>query len=783
MSVDNYAESDQRSAKSVGASRRHCGVPGGRSTDVLRIRYDWPLQGPQRLRLLRFWSQQPQDCFPDGLRWKPRWAPRWRVMRNRDADPGQNAGSAVRVPAGLDAGPALLLCKARCEGRGLGGFVLGAGGGARSGAAYFREAEAAKLREVAVELQGAWLCLLPAPAGADTTKEPPSNTAAGATRRIVLLASHDEFDETCYTDPSVDVSTAGNGRKRATQAMLRCLLEEASEAGSLELVAVLVLDFQAESAGEGSPLVAARPLPAEGPERLQVGVPGFGQVPAYRGDLEQLLVAGAGELEADVAIATSPRRDMLTVLHGAVKATAYAAMGHDYNLPYGPWGTREAAPSAHERHCQLLQQTTIFCTSRHLADYLKHWSSGKVATRTCYCADYGYFDDDLNCEPIDVDEHQSENNGATSHDSADAGSPGMSSGSVQPAVASGTSSTVDPSLDGKAQQGKEVGSSGAEDSLATSSVADQCRPKLAKKTSNKISLRHAAPDTGQESLDVTRDEPGSRVSMPVTGKNKISCNGRTSDDSTLRSGDTCTQKEKEKETSGDTRSTGSQDVPAPLGLSLGAGGAVVTFISPCPAKGLCLFLRVAKETPSAKFLAVSTLWTKSIHEQQLRQLPNVEIIPGSADVDAIYRRTSILIVPSIWSEAFGLVVVEAQLRGIPVVSTDAYGLKEANMIDELRVPNVPLVQDLKIRTLHRGKPIDQLESILPHARKEPGNTEEERSRNAAQAHLYVASRDEVHALLRDPKRRAKLGLEARERAQSFVRSRQGSFLKLLAELA
>lgn len=35
----------------------------------------------------------------------------------------------------------------------------------------------------------------------------------------------------------------------------------------------------------------------------------------------------------------------------------------------------------------------------------------------------------------------------------------------------------------------------------------------------------------------------------------------------------------------------------------------------------------------------------------------------------IYRRTAVLLVPSIWSEAFGLVAVEAQLLGIPVVSS------------------------------------------------------------------------------------------------------------------
>lgn len=56
-----------------------------------------------------------------------------------------------------------------------------------------------------------------------------------------------------------------------------------------------------------------------------------------RGDFEQLLVACAGELEADVAISTScrprksslgdiARRDMLTLLH-SVKARRHAAMG------------------------------------------------------------------------------------------------------------------------------------------------------------------------------------------------------------------------------------------------------------------------------------------------------------------------------------------------------------------------------------------------------------------------------------------------------------------------
>ena len=44
----------------------------------------------------------------------------------------------------------------------------------------------------------------------------------GILKGLVVIMSQDEFDETSYTDPVVDVSTAGNGRKLATQALLRC---------------------------------------------------------------------------------------------------------------------------------------------------------------------------------------------------------------------------------------------------------------------------------------------------------------------------------------------------------------------------------------------------------------------------------------------------------------------------------------------------------------------------------------------------------------------------------
>lgn len=47
----------------------------------------------------------------------------------------------------------------------------------------------------------------------------------------------------------------------------------------------------------------------------------------------------------------------------------------------------------------------------------------------------------------------------------------------------------------------------------------------------------------------------------------------------------------------------------------------------------------------------------------------MRLVAGSDDLDEVYRQTAVLLVPSLWQEAFGLVAVEAQLRGICVVST------------------------------------------------------------------------------------------------------------------
>lgn len=53
------------------------------------------------------------------------------------------------------------------------------------------------------------------------------------------------------------------------------------------------------------------------------------------------------------------------------------------------------------------------------------------------------------------------------------------------------------------------------------------------------------------------------------------------------------------------------------------------------------------------------------------------MLDSVTDMEPAYDNISVLIVPSLWQEAWGLIATEAQLRGIPVISSDAGGLPEA----------------------------------------------------------------------------------------------------------
>jgi glycosyltransferase involved in cell wall biosynthesis len=62
-------------------------------------------------------------------------------------------------------------------------------------------------------------------------------------------------------------------------------------------------------------------------------------------------------------------------------------------------------------------------------------------------------------------------------------------------------------------------------------------------------------------------------------------------------------------------------------------------------------------------------------------------------MEEAWRNIKVLLVPSLWFEAWGIVTIEAHLRGIPVISSNAGALPEAMLGMDHIVPVNPIQGD------------------------------------------------------------------------------------------
>jgi len=106
----------------------------------------------------------------------------------------------------------------------------------------------------------------------------------------------------------------------------------------------------------------------------------------------------------------------------------------------------------------------------------------------------------------------------------------------------------------------------------------------------------------------------------------------------------------------------------------------ILFINPTAQKGVELFFRIAAARPALPFTAVESwtlepIWRRFCAERAAR-LGNVEFVPATREMRALYGRTRLLLMPSLWEESYGRSVVEVQLSGIPVLAST-----RGNLID------------------------------------------------------------------------------------------------------
>jgi glycosyltransferase involved in cell wall biosynthesis len=107
------------------------------------------------------------------------------------------------------------------------------------------------------------------------------------------------------------------------------------------------------------------------------------------------------------------------------------------------------------------------------------------------------------------------------------------------------------------------------------------------------------------------------------------------------------------------------------------GPGCVLMVNPCVVKGVSIFLALADRFPNVEFAALEGWGTTARDRAALAQRSNVQLIHTVANIEDALSRATCLLVPSVWYEGFGLIAMEAMLRGLPVIASNSGGLEEA----------------------------------------------------------------------------------------------------------
>jgi glycosyltransferase involved in cell wall biosynthesis len=143
---------------------------------------------------------------------------------------------------------------------------------------------------------------------------------------------------------------------------------------------------------------------------------------------------------------------------------------------------------------------------------------------------------------------------------------------------------------------------------------------------------------------------------------------------------------------------------------------LITMINPCAVKGIDIFLALADGLPEYPFGALPGWATTRSDAGALQARRNITMLPGCREIGEFLARTRVLLMPSLWYEGFGLIVMEAMLRGIPVIASDSGGLVEAKAGTGFVVPVRPIEgYDLVFDERGMPRPVTPEQDVKPWA--------------------------------------------------------------------
>jgi glycosyltransferase involved in cell wall biosynthesis len=106
----------------------------------------------------------------------------------------------------------------------------------------------------------------------------------------------------------------------------------------------------------------------------------------------------------------------------------------------------------------------------------------------------------------------------------------------------------------------------------------------------------------------------------------------------------------------------------------GKTGNSALFVNPVHLKGVERVAVLAAANPDIPFL-ITESWTvnddwRGWVQSRFQGLSNVEWRRPTDDMRPLYEASRLLLMPSVWEEAFGRTAIEAQMNGLPVIGSD-----------------------------------------------------------------------------------------------------------------